>query len=326
MHGKLAKASHRRSRGAAAGPCPCNPEAHTVKPSVISSIGHVALRARDLEHAHAVATGIMGLRASRSGGEAATFTSGRERYSLQVTRDAVDAFDHLGLEAEGPEAVREIRRRLERRGIPVISDRPLDAELPEGLAFELPGRVLIEVYTGMPHDQPDYVGTGVRPNRLGHVNVYVPDPKPALDVLVEVLDFRISDFVRGGAFTRCNADHHGVAVLPGDNKLHHHAWEVKSIADLARLGDVLFASERRLIEGPLRHGIGRNIAAYFEGLAGEAVEYYTDMELILDDDAHEPGDWSVEGIDWYTSWTPRLPLDVFRTLGVPLAAFAGAPL
>jgi catechol 2,3-dioxygenase len=293
-----------------------------MRPSVIASVGHVALRVRDLERAVDVGTQVMGLRASRQTPDAADLTCGSARYALQLQRADVDAFDHLGLEAEGPEALAEIRRRLDAAGIPLVSDGPLDEALTDGLAFELPGRVLLEVYVGMPHDQPDYVPTGVRPTRFAHVNVYVPDPEPALEVLVGVLDFRVSDRIRGGAFTRCNADHHAIAVLPGDSKLHHHAWEVEGIADLGRLGDVLDASGSALVEGPVRHGIGRNIAAYFEGPAGEAVEYYTDMELIHDDAAHVPGEWAVEGTEWYSRWTPRLPSEHFRRLGAPLAAVA----
>ena len=65
---------------------------------------------------------------------------------------------------------------------------------------------------------------------------------PAIELLTEALDFRVSDWVRGGAFVRCNADHHGLAVLPGDCKMQHQAWEVESIADLGRLGDLLHSA------------------------------------------------------------------------------------
>lgn len=294
--------------------------------SVTASIGHVALRVRDLDAAVDTATSIMGLRVSRRTADVADLTCGASHHALQFLAADVDAFDHLGLEAAGPEALAEVRRRLERAGIPLLRDRPFDAVLADGFAFELPGRVVVELYTGMPQDQPDYVASGVRPSRLAHVNIYVPEPGPTLEALTGILDFRISDTVRGGAFTRCNADHHGVAILPGDNKLHHHAWEVQSIADLGRLGDVLHAAGTSLVEGPVRHGIGGNMAAYFVGPAGEAVEYYTDMEVVLDEAAHVPGDWDVTGTSWYSRWTPRLPSEDFRGLGVPLATFvAGAP-
>lgn len=293
-----------------------------MRPSVTAAVGHVALRTRGIDAAVAQATTVMGLRVSREDADGADLTHGAPHHAIQFLRSDVDALDHIGLEAEGPEALVAVRERLDRAGIALLQERPFDDVLTEGFAFELPGRVVIELYTGMPHDEPDYVPTGVRPTRFGHVNVYVPDPGPTLDALTGILDFRISDRVRGGAFTRCNADHHGIAVLPGPNKLHHHAWEVQEVADLGRLGDVLHASGTHLAEGPLRHGIGRNVAAYFAGASGEAVEYYTDMELIYDDAGHVPGDWDVQGTAWYSRWTQRLPPDGFRDFGVPLAAFA----
>lgn len=295
-----------------------------MRPSVTSAIGHVALQVRDLQAATATATSIMGLRVSRADPDSVDLTHGRPRLALQYLRSDRDAFDHIGLEAAGTEALAEVRRRLDRAGIALTREAPFDPEVGEGFVFELPGRVVVEIYAGMPQDQPDYVATGVRPTRLGHVNVYVPEPAATIAALCDVLDFRVSDRVRGGAFTRCNADHHGIAVLPGDNKLHHHAWEVQSIADLGRLGDALHAAGRTLVEGPVRHGIGNNIAAYFEGPAGEAVEYYTDMDLIHDDEGFVPGDWDVTGTSWYSTWVPRLPPDGFRELGAPLATTLAA--
>ena len=291
-----------------------------MRPSVISAVGHVALRVRDLDAATEQATSVMGLRVVRRTEREVDLTEGAPRHSIQFIRSDVDALDHVGLEAADRAALAEIRGRLERDGVALLAERPLDDALRCGLAFELPGRIVVEIYTGMPRDQPDYIASGVRPRRFGHVNINVPDPAPTLELLTRVLDFRISDRIRGGAFTRCNADHHGIAVLPGPSGLHHHAWEVQSVAELGRLGDTLHACGSALVEGPVRHGIGDNIAAYFEGAAGEAVEYYADMRRIDDDDGFVPGDWSSEGTDWYSQWTPRLPSDRFRSLGVPSAA------
>jgi catechol-2,3-dioxygenase len=282
---------------------------------VISAVGHVALQVIDLDSALEQATTIMGLRVARAGTEDADLTHGAPRHTLQYRHGDRPALHHVGLEAASRDALTTIRGRLRDYGARIIQDEPYDDCLADGLVFELPGGIPVEVYAGMPADQPDYVPTGVRPLRFGHVNVYVPDPAAALDLLVGVLDFRISDRIRGGAFTRCNADHHGIAVLPGEAQLQHHAWEVAGLAQLGELGDALFAADSALVEGPVRHGIGHNIAAYFEGAAGEAVEYYADMEQIIDDERHVPGEWATDGTAWYSRWTQRLPTDEFRRLG-----------
>jgi catechol 2,3-dioxygenase len=279
-----------------------------MRSSVIAAIGHVALQVRDLEGAVEHATTVMGLRVSDRSADRVDLTHGAPHHSLQYIRSDIDAVDHVGVEAAGPEAVAEIRARLSAENISLVSDGPLDDCLSDGLAFETPANFVLEIYTGMPQDQPiAYPGGGVRPRRFGHVNFAVPDPQPMLDLLVGVLDFRVSDYFRGGAFIRCNAEHHGMGVLRGSGVLHHHAWEVENIADIAHLGDLLDGLGSNLIAGPVRHGMGNNIAAYIEGPGNVAVEYYTDMYRIFDESSYVPGVWDEEGYKWYTLWTPQLP-------------------
>jgi len=285
-------------------------------------MGHVALRVTDLDGAVERATSIMGLRVTGRADNRVDLTHGKERYSLQFIASDVDALDHVGFEAASPEAVAEIKLRLERAGATILSESPIDDALEAGLTFEIPAGVVFEVYTGMPKDQPDYVPSGVRPTHLGHVNMRLEDPGPSLEFLQDVLDFRFSDKINGGAFMRCNEEHHAVVFTPGVPVLHHHAWAVQSVADLARLGDCLYASGDSLVEGPVRHGIGNNVAAYFKGTGGEIIEYYTDMEQIHDDDGYVPGEWVADAanLEWYSHWTPRMPMDAFRQSGIPYSA------
>jgi catechol 2,3-dioxygenase len=290
-----------------------------VRTNVIAAVGHVALQVRDLGAAveHAVTT--MGLRETERTADRVDLTHGTPHHSLQYLRSDVDAVDHVGLEAAGPEAVAEIRARLQARGVPLLTDGPLDDCLTDGLSFEAPGGFVFEVYTGMPKDQPPYLPTGVRPMRFGHVNFGLEDPDPMIDLLLEVLDFRISDRFRGGAFTRCNAEHHGIGVLKGRGILAHHAWEVQGIEDLGRLGDVLDDQGTNVLAGPVRHGMGNNIAAYMAGPGEILIEYYCDMLHIYDDSTYVPGEWAEDGHKWYSRWSPELPGPAARELGAPPA-------
>jgi catechol 2,3-dioxygenase len=283
---------------------------------VIAAVGHVAITVCDLEAALWTATEIMGLRESERRDGWVYLTHGAPHHAIQYRAGETNTVDHIGLQAADAKALVEIRSRLEREGIPLLSQRPLDPMLHDGFAFALPEGFVLEVYTGMPQGEPAYAATGVRPLRFGHVNIVVREPQPIIDLLQRVLDFRVSDVVAGGAFLRCNVDHHGIAVLPGPGLLHHHAWEVSGIADLGRLGDRLDEVGQHLEWGPLRHGAGRNVAAYFIEPPGTIVEYYCDMERIYDEDGHEPVAWSMEGQRWYSLWSPGLP-EGFGDLGVP---------
>ncbi len=287
-----------------------------MRTNVIAAVGHVAIQVRDLEDAVEHATSIMGLRVSSRTDDVVELTHGSTHHSLQYIRSDVDAVDHVGLEAAGTAALDEIASRLSARGIDLISDRPLDDCLHDGFAVEVPNGFVFEIYTGMPQDQPTFLPTGVRPRRFGHVNFGVEDPASLIDFLVNVLDFRVSDEFRGGAFLRCNAEHHGIGVLKGRGILAHHAWEVEGIADLGHLGDVMDDAGSNILAGPVRHGMGNNIAAYIEGPGGVVIEYYCDMIRIWDESTYVPGVWDEEGYKWFSRWSPQLPDPSMRALGL----------
>jgi catechol 2,3-dioxygenase len=285
---------------------------------VISAMGHVAIRVTDLDAAVWTATQIMGLRESERVDDTVYLTHGSPHHSLQYLGGATDGVDHIGLVASDASALEEIRRRVDRAGHEVISDTPLDVGIEEGFAFSGPDGFVYEIYIGMEDGQPTYPPTGVRPTRFGHVNLYSSDIEATRSFFEEILDFRLCDTVgdREGFFLRCNVDHHGVAVLRGEGVMHHHAWEVESIADLGRLGDYLDDCGRHLLWGPVRHGIGRNIAAYFREPAGTVVEFYTDMERIYDEHSFVPRVWQTDDQRWYSFWAPMRNPE-FRTYGLP---------
>ena len=65
------------------------------------------------------------------------------------------------------------------------------------------------------------------------------------------------------------------------------------------------------ISGPGRHQIGGNIFWYMLDPAGNFFEFFADMDLIIDDDTWEPGDWS--GSDLWSVWGDKEQPEVFFT-------------
>ncbi|MCW3000719.1 MAG: hypothetical protein JWQ20_17 [Conexibacter sp.] len=286
----------------------------------IADIGHIALCTRDLDAAVFMATHVMGLREVERRDGWVYLTHGAEHHTLMYRAADEDAVDHLGLEAAGEEGLRAVRERVERRGLPIVSEGPLSPAVSDGFAFVGDGGFVYEVYTGVERRQPPFHATGVRPLRLGHVNLHPEDPDAARAFFEEVLDFRLSDTIAGqGYFLRCNSEHHGVALLRGRGTLHHHAWQVQGIGELSRLADLLDEHGIPLLWGPLRHGAGNNIAAYFAEPAGTVVELYADMEHIYDESSFEPRTWDAEDRRWYSRWSPGRPAD-FRSWGLAPAA------
>jgi catechol 2,3-dioxygenase len=289
-----------------------------MKPA-IAAIGHLAVRTPDVDACVAQAIDLMGLAETARDETGVYLTEGRAHHSLHYIDAAEAAADHVGLEAADAEALEAIRGRLDDAGIPWTASG--DDMLGEAIRVTPPGEFVFEIYVGMPHGDVPELRAGVRPNRFGHVTLRLEDPAPMKDFLCDILGFRVSDAVAGGFFLRCNVDHHGVGVLPGPGQLHHHAWEVSSIADIGRICDRVHERGLRVLWGPVRHGAGNNIAAYFADPAGTVVEYYTDMERIYDDADHVIPVWDPTSEDWVSLWQGGRP-EGFQDYGIPPAGVA----
>jgi hypothetical protein len=106
-----------------------------------------------------------------------------------------------------------------------------------------------------------------------------------------------------GAWLHINADHHTVALVgKGYAHFHHLAFELTDWGELRVALDHLAQHGRWLAWGPLRHGLGQNLAAYVR-IPQEAcfVELYSDMEQLeadhrprtWPDDAHSSNTWGI---------------------------------
>ena len=94
-------------------------------------------------------------------------------------------------------------------------------------------------------------GLPFRIAKIGHVVLNVSDMKRAVDFYTNVLGFSVSDIypenmVPGGmVFMRCNADHHGVALVGSmkeqspNIELNHFAFEVGTLDEVLRARDHL---------------------------------------------------------------------------------------
>jgi catechol 2,3-dioxygenase len=283
----------------------------------IAAMGPVALGTEDPEAAARDAVEVLGLRRVGTHGEAVHLAAGAAHHELRYVESSSAGVDSLGLTARDGDAFLGLRRAVEEAGLRLLP-RPAPAGVEGAFSFTGPEGFVIEVSHGMARDPSLGPGatTSFGPTRYGHLNVHLRDPGAMKDLLVELMGFRVSDVIGQGQgyFLRCNTEHHGVAILSGAGTFHHHAWQAQGVGDLTRLGDRLHDLGRRLLWGPVRHGAGHNIAAYYVEPSGCVVELYCDIEHIYDD-LRPPVRWEAGDI-WFNNWSDHVP-EGFRAIGVP---------
>jgi catechol-2,3-dioxygenase len=108
----------------------------------------------------------------------------------------------------------------------------------------------------------------------------------------------------------------------GPSSLHHYAFDLHSMQDLALIADNLTLKGRALAWGPGRHGAGGNIFTYYADPHGCIVENSVEMDRIDADATYEARAWDIsEGLAgrWINLWgTPPNPAFL-----VPGIEFAG---
>jgi catechol 2,3-dioxygenase-like lactoylglutathione lyase family enzyme len=138
-------------------------------------------------------------------------------------------------------------------------------------------------------------GEPVRPSSLSHLVIGSPDQPATLAFFTELIGFEISDQLPGIiAFTRCSEMHHNLAIqLAPCPMMHHMAFEVDTIDDVARGGSELIrADEGRQLWGLGRHAIGSNWFWYLREPSGHYVEYTADIDRITSQDLYQPKEWA----------------------------------
>ena len=143
--------------------------------------------------------------------------------------------------------------------------------------------------------------------KVGHVVLYVTDLERAVDFYTRILGFRVSDvypdtMMDGGmVFMRCNADHHGVALVgdgerpdagPGRTGMHHMACRTEMLGVGVRLERALsggFGLRRDLAWG--RRPAARSIAGHPRTAAKRAVQMPTEIFFwVMRGQPHPSGD------------------------------------
>jgi catechol-2,3-dioxygenase len=267
-----------------------------VAPVKVTKVGHIGLKVRELSRHGEFYTDIWGLGLTEQAPGTLYLRAAEPEHHVLALYEAehdVNAVDHVGLQVRDRDDLERAAEALVRCGVEILMPPGPSSEPGQARAmrFRDPAGQVIELYTEPERVTDDYGDRVVKPSKLSHVVLTVPDIDAAVALYTEVLGFRLIDWNgHWMAFLNCNRDHHSLALAAGPQaKLHHVAFEVHDWLELAK--GIYYLGEKRVprVWGPGRHGAGNNVFSYFTDLERNVIEYTCEMEQV--DESYVPRVW-----------------------------------
>lgn len=261
----------------------------------VKRISHATLETPDLERQIEYYTGVVGLALLAKEANRALFTSRLGNLTLVLYRGTAARLIKLAFQVAPDADLPMLAKTLSENGIASSIGHDSLPGIGKTLTFSDTNGTIIEVFA---ESRPAGAATepgGVAPLKLGHVAYQLPDIHPAIDFYQKVLGFRISDWQEDFfVFMRCGTDHHTINFAAAKNaRMHHMAFELKDWAHVQVACDHLGRKDVPIIWGPGRHGISHNIFTYHRNPDDLMVEFYTEMDQMLDEELgyFEPRLW-----------------------------------
>ncbi len=214
-----------------------------------------------------------------------------ELYVLRLRQTDQKRVDVIALAAQSKEDVDALFTKVEAADCRVIHPPRQLQTLGGGYGFRFfsPDGLPYEVSSGVQRGEVGELtpGGGI-PERISHIVMHSPDHKAAAQFFVDVLGFRVSDWLgEFMVFLRCNEWHHRIALLPGPACLNHVAYDFTGLDEMMRGVARVQKEGVELRWGPGRHTAGNNTFSYFVTPNGFIVEYTAELERV-DDETWQP--------------------------------------
>jgi catechol 2,3-dioxygenase-like lactoylglutathione lyase family enzyme len=207
-----------------------------------------------------------------------------ELYVLRLRQTEHPRVDVIALAAASCDDVDALFAKVEAAACRVVHPpRPLET-LGGGYGFRFfsPDGLPFEVSSGVARGTArKLLPREAIPERISHIVLHSPDHKAAAQFFVDVLGFRVSDWLGDFmVFLRCNEWHHRIALLPGPPCLNHVAYDLANVDEMMRGIARLAQADVEIRWGPGRHTAGNNTFSYFVTPNGFAVEYTAELERV----------------------------------------------
>ena len=287
-------------------------------PSPVIALGYLGFQTRDLPAWRKWSTEVLGLQeveAPRGVPQDHLYLRMDERaWRFAVEPGDTGAIAYAGWEVASPSQLDRLVNALEEAGVHVHRNPDLARlrRVEQLVCCEDPSGYRLEFFCGGPIDRAPFVSPlGVRfvtgALGLGHILLTVKDAEAAKRFYVDLLGFRLSDFIQFGEnkvhFTRVNPRHHSLAFVQARGaapELGHFMLEVSEIDAVGRALDRIHAVGG-LTETLGRHTNDHMLSFYCENPSGSQLEYGWGGRQV------DEATWTVTTYDATAYWGHKVP-------------------
>ena len=198
----------------------------------VRRIGHASFVTPDVSRQVAYYTEVLGLTLVDRTPDAAYLASTLDHHSVVVRHGEAPLCTHLAFQVAPLSDLGEMQKQIAGHGIKVERMRDAEPTIPDMLVFENPAGTNMQIYCERPASPQKFQEKGVVPVKLGHVAFNVIDVQKVVKFYVDVLGFRVSDWMGDFfAFLRCGPDHHTINLVDSKRmRLNHIAFELRDWA------------------------------------------------------------------------------------------------
>jgi 2,3-dihydroxybiphenyl 1,2-dioxygenase len=225
----------------------------------LQALGYVGFGSAALDDWRQFGTGLVGLQAVERSPSLLAFRMDDRKQRIVVDRSLAEGERFFGWEVANADALDALAARLERAQVTVTAEPQTLADnrrVRSLISFRDPAGNRLEAFYGAEIDDAPFSpgrsisGFRTGPLGLGHAVLTVEDIEAVMPFYVDVLGFRLSDYMEKpfrAYFFHINPRHHSLALLEtGRNGMHHLMVELFSLDDVGQSYDVALTEPDRV--------------------------------------------------------------------------------
>src|SRR5438105_5908478 len=301
---------------------------------MLRALGYAGFGSDKLEDWRQFGTSLVGRQAVERGNSQLSFRMDDRKQRIVIDRAMGEGARFFGWEVADGAALDALAARLEGAGVAVTAEA---VELADNrrvralISFRDPaGNRLDAIYGAAIDETPFEPGRSISvfrtgPLGLGHVVLTVESIDAVMPFYVDVLGFRLSDFIEKpfrAYFFHINPRHHSLALIEsGKNGMHHLMVELFSLDDVGQSYDVALSEENR-VSGTLGRHTNDFITSFYAktpssfmvecGWGGREIDPATWQPIEMTDG---PSLWGHERV-----WLPPADREVAREMRMRAAS------